>query len=250
MNSAAAEPHFLQPGGHTAHGPMVDYRLGKLADLGVLSGEWLDLGCAEGHWSVALAQRGASGVIGVEPIESRVAEANARPHPPTVSFAVGQAEALPMPDQSFDGVLLNEVLEHVAHEQATLREVVRVLRPGGHLALFSPNRWFPFEGHGARWNEHRSLWGRPVPLMPWLPARLTRRFATARNYWPRQLRDQITRAGMEISCSGWALIQFAQYPWLPESMIHSYRRNLPRIEHSPLARFFAVSVFVLARRPD
>jgi ubiquinone/menaquinone biosynthesis C-methylase UbiE len=225
---------------------MIDYRLGKLDERGVIHGDWLDLGCADGYWSIALAERGAGSVVGMEPIQERVDGAQSRPHPPSVSFGVGNSEKLPFPDGSFDGVLLNEVLEHVENEEATLREIARVLRPGGYLALFSPNRWFPFEGHGARWSADRSF-SHPVPLMPWLPARFSRRFASARNYWPRDLRRLVTDAGMEVSESGWALIQFAQYPWLPARAISSYRRNLARIERSPFARFVAVSVFVLAR---
>jgi SAM-dependent methyltransferase len=242
------KPRFLYPGGHTAYGPTTEYRLGKLTDRQILCGDWLDLGCAEGYWSVALAAHGARSVVGVEPIQARLDEANERPHPPTVTFCVGKSEELPFLDSSFDGVLLNEVLEHVTDELATLREVARVLRPGGHLALFSPNRWFPFEGHGARWNRERTLWDHPVPLMPWLPARLTRRFATARNYWPRQLGEVVTDAGLDVTESSWALIQFALYPWMPDAAIRLYRRNIPRIERSALARFLAVSVFLVARK--
>src|SRR4051812_45501937 len=57
-------------------------------------------------------------------------------------------------DQSFDGVLLNEVLEHIADEAASSSEIRRVLRPYGFLAAISPNRWFPFEGHGMRLFGH------------------------------------------------------------------------------------------------
>ena len=243
------EPAFLSPGGHTAYGPMVSYRLGKLQQRGLLHGDWLDCGCAEGYYSVGLAERGAKSVVGVEAIESLAKKASELPHPPTVSFRAATAERLPFEDDSFDGALLNEVLEHVSDERTALAELARVLKPGGHLALFSPNRWFPFEGHGARLSEDKVLMSRPVPLMPWLPSRLTTRFATARNYWPNELRELVRGAGLTIVESSWALPQFEQYPWLPSRAIERFRQSIPQIERSPVARFVAVSLFVVARAP-
>jgi SAM-dependent methyltransferase len=245
--AGARDPRFPSPGGHTAHGPVVGYRLGKLQARGILHGAWLDCGCAQGYYAAALAERGATSVVGVDAIDRLIAEAKELPHPPSVTFQIARAEELPFPDKSFDGVLLNEVLEHVTDEEATLGEVARVLRPGGHLALFSPNRWFPFEGHGLRTKRDRLAVRRPVPLMPWLPARLTKRFATARNYWPHELRQLVMGAGLEIVISGWALPQFEQYPWMPERAIRQFRRNILRIERSPVARFAAVSTFIVAR---
>jgi hypothetical protein len=85
--------------------------------------------------------------------------------------------------------------------------------------------------------------------MSWLPARLTTRFAHARNYWPQELRRLVADAGFEIVESDWALPQFEQYPWMPEPAIARFRRNIPRIERSPVARFAAVSTFIIARTP-
>lgn len=51
---------------------------------------------------------------------------------------VASAEAMPVPDASFDGVLCTQVLEHVAHPQAVIREIFRVLKPGGRCLLTAP----------------------------------------------------------------------------------------------------------------
>jgi SAM-dependent methyltransferase len=240
-------PRFHEPGHHTAYGGVLAYRLGKIDHL--IGGAWLDLGCADGYYATALAEHGADSVVGLEPSAELVTRANSLPHPDSVTFLHGEGERLPFADQSFDGVLLNEVLEHVADDASTLREIHRVLRPGGTLALFSPNRWFPFEGHGARWSDTKVLSHRPVPLMPYLPKRLTNRVATARNYWPGEMADLVRDAGLQVDHRGWALAQFEQYPWLPERLAVWYRDNLARVEASPLGRLFAVSTFIVARRP-
>src|SRR5205823_15099624 len=126
--------------------------------------------------------------VGVDPQEERIVQARERERDrPSVTFMHASAEALPFSEASFDGVLLNEVLEHVADEVQTLREIHRVLRPGGHLVVMSPNRWFPFEGHGMHIGPHKIEF--PVPLLPWIPSRIAQRFMRARNYWPHELRN-------------------------------------------------------------
>jgi ubiquinone/menaquinone biosynthesis C-methylase UbiE len=56
---------------------------------------------------------------------------------------VDAAGALPFEDASFDGVVLKDVLEHVADPAAVVGEVARVLRPGGRVFASSPDaqRW-------------------------------------------------------------------------------------------------------------
>ena len=244
-----SSPRFHEPGGHTAYGGTLEYRLAKLERRGILEGAWLDLGCAEGYYTCALGER-ATSVVGLDPDADLIDGANRAKHPANVTFVQGQGEELPFDESVFDGVLLNEVLEHVDDEVFTLKEIKRVLRPGGVLALFSPNRWFPFEGHGARWSSTRSLSRWPVPLMPWLPTRLTDRVATARNYWPGQLGTLVTQAGLKILAQEWAIAQFEAYPWIPAGSARWYRRHIRAVEQSPFARFLAVSTFILAESVD
>ena len=53
----------------------------------------------------------------------------------------GDALDLPFPDDSFDRVIVSEVLEHIWDDERALVEIVRVLRPGGRLAATVPTRW-------------------------------------------------------------------------------------------------------------
>ena len=54
---------------------------------------------------------------------------------------VASAESVPEPDASFDTILLTQVLEHVPDPPAVLREMHRLLRPGGRLFLTVPLAW-------------------------------------------------------------------------------------------------------------
>lgn len=51
----------------------------------------------------------------------------------------GRGEDIPFPDESFDVVLMIEVIEHVEGDAQTIREVARVLKPGGRLIVTTPN---------------------------------------------------------------------------------------------------------------
>jgi SAM-dependent methyltransferase len=232
-----------EPGNPTALPLNVSYRVGRIANF--INGRWLDLGCADGGYAAELLEQGAAEVIGVDAEEERIAKAVARGLPHT-SFQVAQGENLPFPDAHFDGVFMNEVFEHVADEKATLREVARVLAPGGTLVLISPNRWFPFEGHGMR----TSLFtiASPVPLLPWLPQSLANRWMIARNYWPRELVDQVEGAGLIVDSREfiWPVLEF--YPWLPKYFRESYQAHIHFFDKTPGLRRFGVSTLVIARR--
>jgi ubiquinone/menaquinone biosynthesis C-methylase UbiE len=61
--------------------------------------------------------------------------------------------ALPFPDQSFDIVMSFDVLEHIPDTDAHLREVRRVLRPGGSYLLQTPNKWTNVVFETIRWRS-------------------------------------------------------------------------------------------------
>ena len=87
----------------------------------------------------------------------------------TSKVCCGAGEHLPFDGKCFDLVLSHEVLEHVEDDQKAIREMVRVLGPGGRLVLFCPNRGYPFETHGRYWRGKYKFGN--IPLINYLPRR-------------------------------------------------------------------------------
>jgi SAM-dependent methyltransferase len=143
-----------------------DRRMSLIARYAPLEGKRiLDAGCGVGMY-VRHFQQLSQTVYGVELEESRAAEAAQA----SAGIACASVEALPFPSDTFDVVLSHEVLEHVADDRRAAEEAVRVLRPGGRLVVFVPNRWWLFETHGVYWRG-RYHFGN-IPLVGYLPARL------------------------------------------------------------------------------
>ena len=101
----------------------------------------LDVGCAGGFMSEALDARGAA-VTGIDPAEDAIAAAQAHAHKGSrdIRYDVGVGEALPYADESFDAVVCVDVLEHVADLEQVIREIARVLKPGGLFLFDTINR--------------------------------------------------------------------------------------------------------------
>jgi len=85
----------------------------------------------------------------------------------TPTAIVAAAEFLPYPDNTFDTILSHEVLEHVNDDRASVTEMARVLKVGGRMVIFVPNRWYPFETHGHYWKGEYHFGN--TPLINYLP---------------------------------------------------------------------------------
>ena len=130
----------------------------------------LDIGCGIGTYVKRFRQY-SDDVYGVDVEPERVAEASET----LPNIQVARGEELPFPDDWFDLVFSNEVIEHVDDDRQTIREAVRVTKPGGYIVIFAPNRLWPFETHGAYFGK-RYVFGN-IPLINWLPDPLRNRFA-------------------------------------------------------------------------
>jgi ubiquinone/menaquinone biosynthesis C-methylase UbiE len=129
----------------------------------------LDIGCGNARDIASISQSGGQ-VVGVDISEGMVEAAMREINCigiRDVILQVGDATCLDFPDDFFDKILCSEVIEHIPDVSRALREMRRVLRPGGSLVLSTPNKgsWYGFE----RYWIWRKLLGRkwPHPFDEW-----------------------------------------------------------------------------------
>jgi ubiquinone/menaquinone biosynthesis C-methylase UbiE len=93
----------------------------------------LDVGCGTGGFTRGIAEATSAGVTGLDSSEHFVAFAREQPAPArgAVQWIVGEAEALPFADASFDRVVLSFVLHQLARPEAAVAESFRVVAGGG-----------------------------------------------------------------------------------------------------------------------
>ena len=111
-----------------------------------IHGKILENGCGVGMYVEHLSPFGGE-VTGLEYDFERAAEAGEN----SSKIINAAGEFIPLSSSAFDLILSHEVIEHVQDDQAAIREMIRVLRPGGRIALFCPNRGYPYETHGIYW---------------------------------------------------------------------------------------------------
>ncbi len=149
-----------------------DRRLAMIRQWSDLGGRILDNGVGLGTYLEAFGRVNPAGLrIGLEVEFERAVEALPRAD----GILLGAGEELPFADDSFDLILSNEVLEHVADDRACAVEMARVTRPGGRIVVFAPNRWYPVEQHGIYWRGEYKFGN--VPLVNYLPDSLRDRLA-------------------------------------------------------------------------
>ena len=166
----------------------------------------LDLGCGFGRHTYALA-RGAVSVVALDAGRDEItgvqgmlgAMALEHEFDPTrllASAIVGDAHHLPFPDATFDHVICSEVLEHIPDDVTVLRDIVRVLRPGGTLVVTVP-----------RYGPERINWwlSEAYHSVPGGHIRIYRR---------RVLRARLRDAGLQVQSSHHAHALHSPYWWL------------------------------------
>ncbi len=203
--------------------------------LGVRPGDRvLDLGCGAGRHAFA-AYRAGGRVVALDRSPAELVEAAtmfaamrlAGEVPPRASATAlrGDAYALPFADDSFDCVLAAEVLEHLPDDERAMRELVRVLRPGGTVAVTVP-RWGPERVCWALSDAYHQVEGGHVRI-----------------YRGDQLAGRLQRAGLLPEDSDHAHALHAPYWWLKCAV------GVDRDDHPLVRAYHALLVWDLVRRP-
>ena len=146
-------------------------------------------------------------------------------HVPTLA---AEAERLPYADGSFDAVVADSLLEHLDDPSRALREWRRVLRPGGRLILWSPNRYT------LTTDPHLGLWG-----LGWLPRRALPAYLRLRgrsDWVPRTL--SAFEARRLASAFGFGRVTTA-----PPAISRPWADTRPALERLPLRAYSAARAF-------
>jgi demethylmenaquinone methyltransferase/2-methoxy-6-polyprenyl-1,4-benzoquinol methylase len=100
----------------------------------------LDVATGTGMVAAALARRSACQVVAIDQSEAMLSAARARLSTDPrlaeqISFVRGEAERLPFADAEFDGLTFTYLLRYVDDRAATMRELARVVKPGGRIGM-------------------------------------------------------------------------------------------------------------------
>jgi ubiquinone/menaquinone biosynthesis C-methylase UbiE len=253
VRTEAAYGPIAPAGGDTATPLNLAKRLRVVERYAAVHGKRVvDCGCGAGEYVAALQSKGAS-AWGIEFSQAKVASSKSNV---PGRLSVGDLQQIALRSDTVDIALLNEVLEHVPDEARALREVHRILRPGGMLLVFSPNRRYPFETHGARFRQSGRRMPHYLPLVPYVPLRLSRTVLDfwARNYWPGELRQMVRQAGFTITGTDYVWQTFegisSHQPRLIGRSSAVLRRIANLLERLPLLRSLGVSQVIVATKAE
>ncbi len=165
----------------------------------------LDMGCGAGRHAFEMYKRGADVTAFDQDVDelavvsewfTAMKEAGEVPAGAEADTLEGDALALPFADGEFDRIVAAEILEHIPADIQAIEELVRVLRPGGTLAVSVP-RWLP---EIINWKLSADYHNTPGGHI--------------RIYTDAELCDKVTKAGMEFEGKDYAHGLHAPYWWI------------------------------------
>jgi 2-polyprenyl-3-methyl-5-hydroxy-6-metoxy-1,4-benzoquinol methylase len=175
---------------------------------------YLDVGCGNGFITELVASS-FDEVVGIDVEEMRLEDfrehAREKSH---FKILLMSAASIGFPSELFSLITSFEVLEHVPDLHASVREIVRVCRPGGLVVISVPQVWFPFENHGARIGKR--TYGGKIPLLPYIRP-LHKKYSAARVFSSAEMDRLFLPRGMELLETSYASPQFERAAAKPDS---------------------------------
>ncbi|MDP9497962.1 MAG: class I SAM-dependent methyltransferase [Actinomycetota bacterium] len=194
----------------------------------------LDMGCGSGRHAFALYKAGADVValdrspgelVEVQVMFAALRLAGEVQESARATAVRGDAYALPFADGSFDRVVAAEVLEHLPDDERAMRELSRVLRPGGTLAVTVP-RWGPERVCWALSDAYHEVEGGHVRI-----------------YRGDELTARLERTGLHPVGSDHVHALHSPYWWLKCAV------GVDRDDHPLVRAYHSLLVWDLVRRP-
>jgi SAM-dependent methyltransferase len=194
----------------------------------------LDMGCGAGRHAFEMYRRGADVVAfdqdgdelaGVLDVFAAMREAGEVPAGAEADIKQGDALAMPFADGEFDRVVASEVLEHIPADETAIAELVRVLRPGGTMAVTVP-RWLPEKICWALSDAYHEVEGGHVRI-----------------YTGRELVAKLTAAGLEYVGKDHAHALHSPYWWVKCAV------GVDNDRHPVVRAYHEVLVWDIMKRP-
>lgn len=170
-------------------------------------GKVVEIGCGRGFYEhlVATAYPKAT-IVGVDTNQEYLEKARQVVKSIRVKFIEAEGEKLPFKDNEFDGGICSEVLEHVEDDLIVLREIRRIIKPGG-IGVFSvPVKNYPLAWDPINWSLEKTL-GVHVPAHIWWLAGIWADHE--RLYSEEELVEKMRLSGWKVEkvwrCTKWSM---------------------------------------------
>ena len=157
----------------------------------------LDCGCGEGFYLMVLHELFPHiKIYGLDHDPQLIEKAKTWIGPSeNVYLFEGSIYNMPYDDDHFDNIILSEVLEHLQDEELALKEVKRVLRPGGTLVVTVPNHNYPFFWDPLNWLREHLGFGHFSPDSGFFGGIWSKHL---RLYSPEEIKNVVSNSGFNI----------------------------------------------------
>jgi ubiquinone/menaquinone biosynthesis C-methylase UbiE len=217
----------------------------KISKLVQLKGDsLLDIGCGEGSFTEKFSD-GFSNVYAID-VQDKYIDIFKKRKINEKKYIIQKmsAENMKFTADFFDTIITFETIEHIQNLESAVKEMYRVLKPGGTLILTCPNRLFPFENHGVVFRG-KEIHGR-IPLITYFPY-LHEKYSLARVFSQKSLNTIFVKAGFSLIMFDYLFPTFEHGGNKLQPVLKFLFPLMRKLEYSPL-KIFGTSIVGIFRK--